>query len=49
LADHNKNTRKRNELFVEGNADEIQDGDYIKTSLGNGFLQVMVSLLRVME
>lgn len=27
---------KSNLLFVEGETSELQDGDYIKTSIGNG-------------
>jgi hypothetical protein len=31
---------KSNLLFVEGETSELQDGDYIKTSIGNGTIHV---------
>lgn len=31
---------KGNYLYVEGAADELQDGDYIRTSMGSGVLHV---------
>lgn len=34
--------RQKNQLFVEGDVEEIQDGDYIKTSLGSGTVYVVV-------
>lgn len=40
---------RSNLLHIEGNVDEIQDGDYIKTSIGKGTLYVFNDLLRMME
>lgn len=39
-------SKQKSHLFVEGNVDEIQDGDYIKTSLGSGVLHVDVASRR---
>lgn len=39
---------KHNTLYVENNPDEVRDGDYIRTSIGNGILQVCIICFRVM-
>jgi len=33
---------KPNHLYVDGNVDEINDGDYIRTSMGSGTIHVVV-------
>ena len=38
---HIENSAKTHtHLFIDGKADELQDGDYVKTSLGSGTLHV---------
>jgi hypothetical protein len=39
---------KHNHLYIESDVDEIKDGDYIRTSIGNGTLYVRLALLRKM-
>ncbi len=41
--------KKSTHLRIESNVDELQDGDYIKTSLGSGILHVILKVRRKME
>lgn len=40
---------KPNTLYIENNPEEVRDGDYIRTSLGNGILQVTIDFFRATE
>jgi predicted transcriptional regulator len=39
-------TTRHNSLYIESASDEIRDGDYVRTSIGNGTVYVYLSPLR---